>query len=43
LGNAPVQCCDARIMKETMELIQKNCEGADPLSDEKAIPPKWYC
>ncbi len=43
VGNAPTQACDARIMKETMELILKNCEGADPLADEASFPPKWYC
>lgn len=43
LGHAPAQCCDARIMKETMERIWKNSAGADPLGDEKAIPPSWYC
>ena len=43
IGNAPTQCCDARIMKDVMEIILKNCEGADPLADEKSLPPKWYC
>ncbi len=43
LGNAPTQCCDARIMKETMEKIWRNCGGTDPLIDEKALSPKWYC
>lgn len=43
IGNAPTQCCDAQIMKETMEKIWKNCEWADPLIDEKSFPPKWYC
>ena len=43
VGNAPTQCCDARIMKETMEKIWKNCNGVDPLIDEKDLPPKWYC
>ena len=42
-GNAPTQCCDARIMKETVEKILKSCDGADPLGDERALPPKWYC
>lgn len=43
LGNAPVQLCDARKMKETVELIYKNSGGIDPLSDEEQIPPQWYC
>ena len=43
VGNAPVQACDARVMKEVMEKILSNCEGVDPLADERAIPPKWYC
>ena len=42
IGNAPAQCCDARIMKEVMELIQKNSLGQDPLFEEKEIPKKWY-
>ena len=41
-GNAPIQMCDTRIMKETMELIAKRAEGKDPLADEYAFPPKWY-
>lgn len=43
IGNAPTQCCDTRIMKETMEKIWKNCNGEDPLIDEKPLSPKWYC
>ena len=43
IGNAPTQCCDARIMKEVMERIWESCGGVDPLADEKAIPPRWYC
>lgn len=42
IGNAPVQICDARIMKETLELIFKNSGGADPLVDEKPISPLLY-
>lgn len=41
LGAAPVQACDARIMKEVMELIQGRADR-DPLSDEAALPPVWY-
>jgi aminoglycoside 3-N-acetyltransferase len=43
VGNAPTQLCDARIMKETVELIMKNSNGNDPLESEKPIPPKLYC
>ncbi len=43
LGNAPVQACDAVIMKETMELIMQRCDGADPLANERQIDPKLYC
>lgn len=42
LGNAPVQLCDAKKMKETIGLIYQNCGGEDPLKGEEAIPPKWY-
>ena len=42
VGNAPAQLCDARIMKEVMELIMKNCEGVDPLIDEKSIMPEKF-
>lgn len=43
VGNAPTQACDARIMKEVMEKILENSEGTDPLAEERAIPPIWYC
>lgn len=43
VGNAPAQLCDARIMKETVALILSRCDGVDPLADERAFPPKWYC
>lgn len=43
LGNAPVQACDAVIMKNTVALILKNNQGKDPLTDEEPIPPKLYC
>ncbi len=42
IGNAPTQLCDARKMKETIELIYKNSGGIDVLSDEKPIPQKYY-
>ena len=43
LGNAPAQFCDARIMKDVMELIMKNSGGVDPLANEKILPTKLYC
>lgn len=43
IGNAPTQACDARIMKEVMELIQKRSGRDDPLANERSIPPKLYC
>ena len=42
-GNAPVQACDAVIIKEVMELILQNNQGNDPLVDEEPILPKLYC
>ncbi|MBO5040828.1 MAG: AAC(3) family N-acetyltransferase [Clostridia bacterium] len=42
IGNAPTQLCDARKMKKTIELIYKNSDGVDVLSDEKPIPQKYY-
>ncbi len=42
IGGAPTQLCDARRMKETVELIFKNSGGADPLATEEPIPPRWY-
>ena len=41
LGSAPVQVCDARIMKQVMETIFARADR-DPLSDEAALPPVWY-
>ena len=41
IGNAPAELCDARIMKDVLELIFKN-SGTDPLVDEKPIPPMLY-
>ncbi len=43
VGNAPTQLCDARLMKEVVELIFKNSGGRDPLATEEPIPPRWYC
>ncbi|MBR2353946.1 MAG: AAC(3) family N-acetyltransferase [Clostridia bacterium] len=42
LGNAPTQACDARIMKNVMEMIFHAAGDEDPLRDERPIPPKWY-
>ena len=42
IGNAPTQACDARIMKEVMEMISRNSDGEDPLRDERTIPPTRY-
>ena len=43
IGNAPTQLCDAKKMKETIELIYKNSDGIDILEGEKPIPQKYYC
>ena len=43
IGNAPTMLCDARKMKDVVELIYKNSGGADPLIGEAPIPQKWYC
>ena len=43
IGDAPTQLCDARKMKETVELIWGNSDGVDPLGTEEPIPPRWYC
>ena len=43
LGNAPVQLCDARKMKDTVELIFKNSGCAEILNDELPVPPRFYC
>lgn len=43
IGNAPTQLCDAKRMKETVELIFRNSNGIDPLRDEDPIPQEWYC
>lgn len=43
IGNAPVQLCDARRMKETVERILRDSGGNDPLKGEQPIPQLWYC
>jgi len=42
VGNAPAQACDARIMRDTMALILRNCKGKDPLADEFSLSPLLY-
>ncbi len=41
VGRAPTQLCDAKIMKDVVELIYKT-SGRDPLKLEDALPQKWY-
>ncbi len=43
IGNAPTQLCDARKIKETIELIFSSSGGVDVLSGELPIPQKFYC
>lgn len=43
IGNAPVQLCDARKLKDTVERIFRGSDGIDPLKGEKPIPQQWYC
>lgn len=43
IGNAPTQLCDARGMKDVMEMIFERCGDTDPLYDEASIPQEWYC
>ena len=43
IGNAPTQLCDARKMKETVELIFRNSNGTDVLKEETPIPQRFYC
>lgn len=42
IGSAPTQACDARIMKDVMEMILKNCGDTDPLGTEFALSPLWF-
>ncbi len=41
LGNAPAQLCNARKMKEVVEMIYQN-SPTDPLKTEQPIPQKYY-
>lgn len=43
IGNAPTQACDARTMKNVVELIRDRGNGEDPLKSEFVILPKLYC
>ena len=43
LGNAPVQLCNARMLRDTIALIYQNSNGQDPLASEYPIPQTWYC
>ncbi len=43
VGNAPTQLCDARGMKEVIELILRNNGGKDPLTTEEPISQLLYC
>lgn len=42
-GDAPVQFCDAKIMKDTVSYILQNSGGEDPLGTDLQIPPIWFC
>ncbi len=42
LGNAPVQMCSTRKMKEVVELIDKRRNGAELLSDTSPLDEKLY-
>ena len=43
IGKAPTQLCSAKGMLETVRTIFERAEGYDPLSDEKALNPKYFC
>lgn len=43
IGNAPTQLCNAQKMKETVAIIYRNCNGADPLAGDGPIAQKLYC
>lgn len=42
VGNAPTQLCDARGMKEVLELIYKRSEGRELMMDDSPIDPSLY-
>ena len=42
LGNAPVQLCSARKMKEVMALIRERSGGAELLADNTPLPKEYY-
>lgn len=41
-GNAPVQACNAVIMKDVIQKIWENSGNVDPLLTEEPIPPSLY-
>ena len=43
IGNAPAQLCDARKIKEVVEMIFQNSGDVDVLKGEEPIPQKFYC
>ncbi len=42
IGDAKVQLCSAVKMKEVMELVRKNSNGIELLSDDKPLNEEWY-
>ena len=42
VGNAPAQLCDARGMKEVLELIHKRSNGAELMTDFEPLPTRLY-
>ncbi len=42
LGNAKVQLCSAKIMKDVVQLVRKRSGGAEILSDESPLNESWY-
>ena len=42
LGNASVQMCNARTMKQVVELVRKNSGGAEILADNAPLDTSWY-
>ncbi len=42
IGDAKVQLCSAVKMKEVMELVRKNSNGIELLSNDKPLNEEWY-